>query len=232
MQLDDFQKAWAAHGAALERSLAIDERLLREVLLRKVRFALAPYALRRALEVAVGVGALLLALPVLVAHVAEPLYLVVAGLFCAGSVATTAVTAWLLVSVLRLDHARPVTAIQRELEHVRLVEYHALKWSLLGGTVLWLPAALVLFEAVSGVPALARVHFGWLVANLVFGLVLLALGHAWARTHLERSDLAPWARRLVDTLTGRALRSAAEHLADVARFERDETPRSTEASRS
>lgn len=222
MQLDDFQKAWAAHGAALERSLAIDERLLREVLMRKVRFALLPYVLRRGVEVALGVGALLLALPVLTDHLAEPRYVVVAGLFCACSVAMTAVTAWLLVSVLRLDHGRPVTEIQRELERVRLVEYHALKWSLLGGVLLWLPAALVLFEALTGVPALARVDLAWLAANVVLGFCVLALGHAWAKRHLERRDLAPWARRLVDALTGRALRSAADHLAELARFQAED----------
>jgi hypothetical protein len=54
MQLDDLKAGWAAHTALLERSLAIDERLLREVMLRKVRISLAPYVLVRALEVVVG----------------------------------------------------------------------------------------------------------------------------------------------------------------------------------
>ncbi len=37
--LDDLKRVWAEHGAVLERSLAINERLLRETMLRKVRFA-------------------------------------------------------------------------------------------------------------------------------------------------------------------------------------------------
>ncbi len=224
MQLDDLKEAWAAHGAALERSLAIDERLLREVLLRKVRFALAPYVLWRALEVALGIAALLLVMPVLAAHVAEPRYLVAAGALAVFTVGVTALSAHLLVNGLRLDYGGPVTAIQRDVERIKLVEYRVLKWSLLGGVVLWLPAALVLFEAVTGVEVLARVDLLWLVANLTFGLFVLALGQVLSRKYVERSDLSPWARRLVDVVSGRSLRSVAGHLAELSRFERQEPP--------
>ncbi len=226
MQLDDLKQAWAAHGALLERSLAIDERLLREMLLRKVRLALAPYVLWRALEVALGVAALFIVLPVLAAHLAEPRYVVAAGALAVLTGALTALCAYLLVNGLQLDYGGPVTAIQREVERLKLVEYRAFKWALLGGVVAWLPAALVLFEALTGVDALARVDLPWLVLNLLFGLVVLALGQALSRKHVERSDLGPWARRLVDAVSGRALRSAAGHLAELARFEREEPPTS------
>jgi len=224
MQLDDLKEAWAAHGKTLERSLAIDERLLREVMLRKVRFALAPYVLWRALEVALGIAAMLAVVPVLVAHVAEPRYVVVAGALALFTAGITALTAYLLVNGLQLDYDGPVTALQREVEHLKLVEYHAFKWALLGGVLLWLPAVLVLFEALTGVDALARVDLPYLAMNLVIGLVVLALGQAWSRKYVERSDLSPWARRLVDSLSGRSLRSATGHLAELSSFEREEPP--------
>ncbi len=226
MQLDDLKEAWAAHGTALERSLAINERLLREVLLRKVRFALAPYVLWRALEVALGIAALLVVMPVLAAHVGEPRYLVAAGALAVFTVGITALSAYLLVNGLQLDYDGPVTVIQRDVERIKLVEYRALKWAVLGGVVIWLPAALVLFEALTGVHALARVDLIWLVANLIFGLVVLAVGQVVSRKHVERPDLAPWARRLVDAVSNRALRSGARHLAELSRFEREEPPSS------
>ncbi len=224
MQLDDLKEAWAAHGALLERSLAIDERLLREVMLRRVRLALAPYVLWRALEVALCIAALFVVMPVLAAHVAEPRYVVVAGALVVFTVGITAQSAFLIVNGLQLDYGGPVTAIQRDVERLRLVEYRALKWAVLGGVVVWLPAALVLFEALTGVDALARVDLPWLVANLTFGLVVLALGQVLSRKHVERPDLEPWARRLVEVVSGRALRRAADHLAEFARFEREEPP--------
>lgn len=225
MELDDLKQAWSAHGALLERSLAIDERLLRELLLRKTRLALAPHLLWRALEVGLGNAFLLALIPILRAHAAEPRYLLVLGPLALFTIALTALSAYLLVNGLRLDYAGPVTAIQREVERLRRVEYRAFKWALLGGVVLWLPVALVLFEALSGVEALGKVGLPYLVANLLFGLVVLALGQALSRRYVERPGLGPWARRVVDAVSGRGLRAATEHLAELARFEREEPPR-------
>ncbi|MEW6366826.1 MAG: hypothetical protein AB1714_19535 [Acidobacteriota bacterium] len=224
MQFDDLKEAWAAHGTMLERSVAIDQRLLREALLRKVRFALAPYVLWRALEVALGITMLVVAMSVLAAHVTEPRYAIVGGALAVLTGAITALCTYLLVNSLKLDYGAPVMEIQRELEHTRLVEYRALKWAVIGGVVAWLPAGLVLFEALTGVDALARIDLAWLIANVVFGLAFLALGHLLSRRYVERPDLGPRARRLVDALSGRALRSAAGHLAELARFEREEPP--------
>ena len=224
MQLEQWKEAWAAHGTMLERSLAIDERLLREVLLRKVRFALAPYALWRALEVALGLAALFVVLPVLIAHLAEPRYVIAAGALAVFTVGAMVQSAGLLVNGLQLDYGGPVTAIQRDVERIRRAEYRALKWALLGGVVVWLPAALVLFEALTGVDALARVDLAWLALNLVFGFAVLALGQALSKKYVERSDLGPWSRRVMEALSGRGLRRAADHLAELARFEREEPP--------
>ena len=143
------------------------------------------------------------------------------AIFTAG---ITALSAYLVVKGSRLDYGGPVTAIQRDIEHVRLVEYRTLKWAVLGGVVFWLPAALVLFEELTGVDALGRADLAWLAANLLFGLVVLAAGHALSKRYVERTDLGPWARRLADAISGRALKAAAAHLTELGRFEREERP--------
>jgi hypothetical protein len=222
MELDDWKRAWAAHGAKLERSLRINERLLRELLLRKVRVALAPYAVWRAIEVVIGGLAVMLVMRVLIAHATEPRYLVVVGALAVFAIGMTALCGYLLVGGLAVDYGGPVTAIQRAVERLRLAEYRGVKWALLGGVVLWLPAALVLLELASGVDFLARVNLAWLVANLAVGAAVLAAGLALARRHVERPGLGPRARRIVDAMSGRALRRASAHLAELAAFERDE----------
>jgi len=221
MQFDDLKEAWAAHGNKLERSLAIDTRLLREMLLRKVRFTMAPYVLWRGLEVAFGIAALVVAMSVLTDHIREPLYVVVAGALAVFTAGITALWTYLFVKSIKFDFDEPVTAMQRELEHITIVEHRAFKWALLGGVVAWLPAALVLFEAVTGVDALARIDLAWLIANLAFGLTVFVLGQAMSRKYVERPDLGPRTRRLVEALSGRALRVSAEHLAELARFEHE-----------
>lgn len=222
MQLDELKQSWAAHGAVLERSLAINERLLRDVLLRKVRFAMAPYLLWRAIEVAICIAVLFAVVAVLGSHVAEPRYIFVAGMVAVFSVVITALNGYLLVRGLQLNYEGPVTAIRRDVERIKLAEYRAFKWALLGGVVLWLPVLLVLFEALTSVDALARVNLAYLVANLVFGLVILALGQMLSLRYVERPDIGPRTRRLVEAISGRALRTAAGNLADLARFERED----------
>jgi hypothetical protein len=219
MELDDLKGAWAAHTATLERSLAIQQRLLRESLLRRPRLALAPWLAWRMLEVALGVAAIGAAVPLLLAHAAEPRYAILVGGLLVFAVIMTALSTHLLIRTLALDWGRPVTAIQREVEQVRITEYRAIKWALLGGVVFWLPALLVLIEVFTGIPALARVELPWLVANVVFGLVVLALGQALSRRFVERPGLGAGARRVLDALSGRGLRRVAERLAEVGRFE-------------
>lgn len=222
MQLDDLKQVWAAHGADLERSLAINERLLRETLLRKVRSVFVPFQIVRTLEVVLGIATIVAAMAVLTNHFADPRYLVVAGGLAVLAGYVTGLCAYSLRQTATIDYAAPVTTLQRTIERIRLAEYRGLKWTLLLGIVAWLPIALILFEALTGFDALARVGLPWLVANIMFGLVCLGVGQAMSRRYVERTDLNPWARRLVESLTGRAVRSATQHLAELARFERSE----------
>jgi len=219
MELDDLKGAWAAHTATLERSLALQQRLLRESLLRRPRLALAPWLIGRALEVALGIAAIGAAVPVLLAHAGEPRYAVLVGGLLVFAVIMTALSTHLLVRTLAVDWGRPVAAIQREVEQIRIAEYRAIKWALLGGVVFWLPALLVLFEALTGIPVLGRVDLAWLIANVAFGLVVLGLGQALSRRFVERPGLGAGARRVMNALSGRGLRQAAARLAEVGRFE-------------
>jgi hypothetical protein len=222
MELDDLKPMWASHTAALERSLALNERLLREILLRKVRWTLVPYFGWRTLEIMLGVAALLVVVPVLAAHLTAPRYLVAGGAVLVFVVVITAHSVVLLALTAGLEYDRPVLAIQRAVQRVRLIEYRSPKWALLGGMVIWLPALLVGLEALSGFDALARVHLRWLIGNVVFGFAVLAIGQALSKRYVERADLGPVARWLVDAASGRSLKSAAVHLTDLARFERDD----------
>jgi len=224
LELDDLKDLWCAHHAALERSLAIEERLLKEVLLRKVRIALAPSVIYRCLEVAAGLAALVAFVRVLATHLAEPRYVVVAGGLVAFTLAMTVACAALLVRILTLDYSAPVATTQRAVERLKVAEVRTLKWALLGGTVIWLPLALVLFESLTGVGLLARVDAAWLAGNLLVGLALLGFGQVLSRRYVERKGAGTPAHWLVEALSSRPVRSASAHLKELAAFEREEPP--------
>lgn len=222
MELDDLKVTWAAHGAMLERSVAINEHLLRETMLGKVRSRLVPFLAWRVLEVALGIVMMVLTGSLVAAHASEPRYLVAGGAVLAFSIAITALCAMLLALGARLEYDQPVTVIQRAVERLKRAEFRATKWAVLGGVLVWLPVLLLLFEAATDIPALARVDLAWLVSNLVFGVIVLVLGHVLAKRHVDRPDLGPRARALVDALSGRSLRAVTGHLAELARFERED----------
>jgi hypothetical protein len=214
VELDELKKLWLAHGATMERSLAIGERLLRETMLGKTRRALAPYILWRALEVVLGMVMLWLMAPVIAAHVTEPRYVLVAGLALVFVAGMTAVSGLLLARAASIDYRATVTALQRDLEHLKLVEVRTTKWAVLGGIVVWLPAALVVFEAVTGVAVLAHVELAWLLANLALGATVGIAGMAWANRRQGSLYIA-------DVLSGRSIQRAEQHLAELAQFVRE-----------
>lgn len=225
MELDDLRSAWAEHGARLERGLAIDEARLSRSATRRMRRTLVPYVAWLAIEFAIGVALLALVTSVLVVHVDEPRYVVAGGALWVVTFWTTASCAYLAVAGAQLDYAGPVTEIQRDLERMKLVEYRALKWALLGGVLAWLPLSLIVFEAFTGLEALARVELAYLAANLVVGFGVVLAARVLSRRYVERGDARPWARMLVDAASGRGLRKAAARLDELARFAQDEAVR-------
>ncbi len=218
-ELDQLKAAWADHGAALQRSLAIDERLLHELLVKKARAAMVPHVVWRAVELICGVAFVVCTAPVVVAQAGDLRYLVFGGSAVVLAVALTAWTAMLMVRGARFHVDAPVARMQQELLQLQSAEYRAFSWALLGGVAAWLPALLLVFEAATGVEAIARVDGPWLFANWALGLLLLGIGRWWSRRHIEHADRSPWARRLVNALSGRGLQRAASHLRELEQFQ-------------
>lgn len=208
MELDDLKPMWAA----LDKSLAIQERLLRDTLARKVRFAQLPYVIGRVLEIAFCLALLLAVVPVVAQHPGELRYLLIGVPMVALAIAFTAVGVHSL-SLVGLDYGGPVAELQQRVARLKRIEYRAFAWALFGGAVFWLPAFLLVMEAVTDHPALATVDLAWLIGNLAVGLVLLAVGLALAKRYAGNS-------RVVDAVTGKSLRRVEQYLDELARFQR------------
>jgi hypothetical protein len=217
MELDDFKRAWAM----LERNLAINEHLVRDHTLGKVRSTLVPLVAWRAAEVVLGIVTLLLCGPVIATHLGEPRYVLIGGSLLVFVGGLTASCAYLLVQSARLDYSGAIVELQRSVAQMRSIEYRGAMWALLGGVVMWLPLALVIFEALTGVHALGLADLAWLLGNLGFGVAVLVVGRALSRRYVERADLGPRARRFVDAMTGHSLRRISRHVDELVRFTRD-----------
>lgn len=221
MQRDELQTIWATHGALLERNTAINERVLRELTLRRVRVAMAPFVLMRALEVALGLAVLLAIASVLRAHMAELRYVVGGGAVLLVGAVGTCLCAYLFFRSLRIHFDAPVVELQRELEHLKLAEALTLEWMLLGGVLIWLPATLLLFESATGVDALTRVDASWFYANLGFGAVVWIVGRKTSQRFVHRSRTDRLGRRWIEAMSGHSLQVATRQLAELAKFSRE-----------
>ncbi len=185
---------------------------------------------RRLLEVVLGATLLGVVLSTLPARLAAPRSLLV-SVVVAGLVAwITAQCAVLFFRALRLDWSAPVVELQRAVERLRLAEYRAFKWALLGGVVLWLPLPVVLLDAFTGGRLLERLDLGWLAANVAFGAAVLGGLHGWSRRHVERAGRSRCAERLLVALSSRHVRRTADRLAELEQFAAEAAPsRSTPA---
>ena len=216
MQLDDLQTMWSDHGKRLDQILSINEHVLRDVTARKLRWSLTPYLLWRAVEMMLVACVVTMTAIVLSKHLVEARYLMILPVVVGFGFYVLAMTGQLMHRAMGLDASGRVRDMQSTIETMKLSEFRLFKWSLLGGTVLWLPIALILFEALTGVAALAKVDLAWLLANVIVGLIVLAFGQYLAKKHVEREDLKPAMRRLIEMVSGRQLRAITRHLEELA----------------
>jgi hypothetical protein len=60
----------------------------------------------------------------------------------------------------------------------------------------------------------------WLAENVAFGAVFLAVALWVARCYAESFRDATWVKALADSISGRSLTRATQHLDELERFER------------
>lgn len=213
MELDDLKPMWAA----LESTRALNVELLRELKMNRARSALIPSQVMRVIELVLGVCVLLLCAPVVVSHGASWRYLVF-GVPCLVFMGvTTALSAYLLVRMRQLSFDGPLLTIQREVAELRRLELRATLIALLGGIVLWLPIALLFFEALSHAPLLELADLAWLASNLAVGFAAIALGRQVMRRYHQVPE-SPLALRFFDALTGHGLRAISVYLEQLTHF--------------
>jgi hypothetical protein len=183
MELDEFKQQWRDLDRKLDRSLALNLRLLTETRTRKSKLRLLPLLLWQPVDLVVG--------SVLIAYFAhfwltnlDSIPLAASGLvlqaFSVGLVIDAVIRVLLIV---RINYAAPVVTIQRYVALLRQWEIRAFKWSWIA---CWLatPALLLVgVKAAAGVNAWA-LSPAWIIGSAVFGVVgaALSLGFArWAR---------------------------------------------------
>jgi hypothetical protein len=216
MELDDLKQAVADldRGIAEVRDLSVAT--YKERRLDRTRASLRPVLWEHAAQVTLGI----------VLSVVGQLWwpesgapaLLVAGLVLqVYAVLMIVLGLRVIVSIRTLDLDAPVVEIQRAL--ARLRRSYVLTGFVVGMPwwLLWIPLAMVVF----GVDLNGRFSWGWLITNLIIGVVGI-VGTLWyfRRLWIEPAD-SERRRGIEASFSGKSFRRAQGFLDEIARFERE-----------
>ena len=218
MELDDFKSAWQA----IDRRLELDNRLklhdLRERSLDKARGSLRPLFWGQVAQILFGIPFILLAALLWASHPAQASTVFAGVLVHAYGVLTIIGAGVVLGQLGKIDHARPVLEIQKQLLRARTLYIRSgmvagLPWWFLWIAILQVLAGLNDVDLMAKTPSLVWTGYGIGIA----GLLATWWFHRWAR----RPERAEFGRKMDDSLTGGSLRKALAQLEELKRFEQE-----------
>lgn len=215
MELDELRHAWQALGDRLERQDALQRRMLRDHATDRVRRGLRPLIWGQTLQVAFGVGLILLGVACWTRATEVPALLatgILVHVFGALTAGFAGVTLGLAGTI---DYAAPVLRIQKQLSRLRWVY-------LLNGLVCGLPWWIMWLPVTVAFMLPAQVAEGggtprWILASLVVslaGLMTTALGVLWRYRRVRAG------RGTSPLDEGNAIRQARRSMDELAEFER------------
>jgi hypothetical protein len=219
MELEDLRQAWEAHGRKLDDSSRLNNFVLPQAISAKAETATRRLSRLLWIELLVNLAAAVwlgsfLADNVTVARYAIPaagLDVLVIALLMAG--------VRQLVAVSRVDYGQPVLVIQRRMESLRAERVRATMVTLVIAPLAWIPLLIVMLKGLFGVDAYSTFSSIWLIANVVFGFLVVAVAIWASRRYAGRVTSAPALRWLMDNLAGHNLQTATAVLRSLAQFE-------------
>jgi len=207
MELDELKEKWAEHDRKLDQSIRLNQQLMRETYTRRAKFALW----RLAAMLGIGSMFMLVVIVSLGAFTARnwatPKFTIPAILLDIAAIAALAALNAQIGMALKIDYNQPIAAIQKRLETLRKLRIRYVQAILVSGALLWMPLFIVAMKGFFGADVYRLFATSWIVTNVAFGLVVLALG-IWLSKKFR-----PGAGYNLDTASG--------FLATLAEFEQD-----------
>ena len=215
MELDELKSAWKTTNERLDR---VEGALQR----KSTRSAANWLRLEPIVELALGVLTALWTGGYLADHAAkiaqDPIGASPGGLIFAMAVITISLSIRQLALVGGLDYAGAIIESQRRLARLKALRVRTTQAMFLAGLPLWMVFPIFALQSVSRFEVYRAFDGGWIVANLIFGVVVAGGLVIAAR---KAGDRESWLRKLNDLLAGTEIRRAEDLLAEVSVFARD-----------
>jgi hypothetical protein len=213
--LDEMKEVWTAHDMKLDQIIRLNRELLNFATLSKARSATRRMSWALGLEAVMWLVMIVSLGSFISHHVAELRLSLSAAALDVYTITMLAATIRQIVAIRKIDFSRPVTAIQKQLEMLRVMRIRTTQRALLGGTVFWAPFLIVAARAFLG---LDIVNSLWLWVNVAFGLCLIPLTVWLSKVFGERMGRFPFVQRVMNDLAGRSLTAASEFISQLSGF--------------
>jgi hypothetical protein len=202
MELDALKELWANHDPQLNLDSKLRPRILRFVILA-------------AFEALVGIYPLLVLGNFIYQNRAEPRYLIPAVTLHLWVIGTVAAAIRQVFMARAIDYAKPVTAVQKQIENLRIFRIRSVQIALLTGQLCWIPLLIVAMRGILGLDAYRVFGAAFIYSNLGVGVAIVPLA-IWFSQKFPR-----FSRQI----GGETLNRAAAFLDSLGKF-REERPSS------
>jgi hypothetical protein len=221
MDLEDLRKIWQEQDLKLTEILRTDARRAAESALRRAESS------TRVIAWSVLLDLLLSAVPVfwlgsfIADHVTEPGFGIPAAALDVLAIALLVAYARQYASLRALDWTGPVATIQQRLAAFRVRRARVARGILFLAPLLWALMLIVGLKGFFGVNAYAAPTHLWIVANVLFGILFLAVALWASRRYADRLRSRPFLRERLRDLGGQSLADAERFAAAAESFARD-----------
>ena len=223
MDLEELERRWQAHDRALERSLALNVKVVRALGASQARTALERLGRTIALTLAVNTVAVVWLGWHLASRSTQPRFLLPTLALLLPAIAIVIDDVRQLVRVRGIDADGPIVAMQKALEGLHAQRLRTLRHILTFSPLAWPPLLIVGLDALFGIDAYVILGGRYLLANVAFGLAMIPLARWLGKLYSDRALRSPMLQRLARDLSGHSLQAARAAIERLATFERETT---------
>jgi hypothetical protein len=221
MELDELKQKWAEHDRKLEVNIRLTRQLLSATKMNRARSALQRLAVFLALESVIALAVIIVLGSFIGGHIAMVRFSVPAAALDLFEIATLIALIQQIWLALYIDYSKPVAAIQKQLESLRMLHIRHFQSTLLLAPLLWTPLLIVALEGFLRVDAYKALGAAYLLANLLFGLAIIPLAIWVSKKFGDRMGRSPKIQQLMKELAGYNLNAASDFLATLSEFEEE-----------
>lgn len=221
MNLDGLKQKWAEHDRKLDMNLRLSRKLLSAANMKQAQSALRLAAMFQALGSLMNFIALLALGSFIGNHIAQIRFVLPAVVLHLGMIAVLIAEIQQIMRALHIDYGKPILAIQKQIESLRVLRIRTTQGILLASPLAWTPLLIVALRGFWGVDAYRVLGGAFLLANLLCGLAFIPVTLWLSKKFGSRMNRCPMIQRLMRQLAGHNLDVATGYLAALSEFEEE-----------